>query len=143
MVKQKLEIEESDLGGGWVEAYYMNFPTLRAMVVQEGIPSLRTRLYEVAARGLEYVPQATQRLLAREHNVGSGDFIFCVPRSSLEANALLVRAVSEVLEDMEPGWISALEKARGSTGGDPDAMAFWSKVPIEAVLAVRERRTRL
>ena len=49
-----------------------------------------------------------------------------------------MRAVSEVLREMEAGWVSAVERARGSTD-DPDDAAFWSKVPIEAALATREQ----
>lgn len=130
-----MKVEERDLGGGWVEAYYSELPTFRGMAIQADIPPVRARLYELAAHGLACVPRSTQRLLAREYTPGRGNFVFFVPRSSAEASPLLVRAVGEVLREMEPGWISAVEGVRGSTDG-PDDMAFWSKVPIEAVLAV-------
>jgi len=139
----RLKVEERDLGGRWVEAYYSELPTFRGMAIQAGIPPVRARLYELAAHGLACVPQSTQRLLAREYTPGRGDFVFFVPRSSAEASPLLVRAVGEVLREMEPGWISAVQEVRGSTDG-PDDIAFWSKVPIEAVLAVAgDRHDRL
>lgn len=146
MTDPRLEVKERDLGGCWVEAYYLETRTGRHMAVQAGLPPLRVRLYGLAARGLGRVPRAEQRLLARENEkfkggAGAGAFVFCVPRDSSDASTLLVRAVSEVLRETEPGWVSAVEEVRASTD-DPDAVAFWSGAPIEAVLAARSTKNR-
>ena len=137
----RLKIEECELGAGWVEAYYLENEISRFMAIQEGIPDTRVRLYELAAHGLGHIPMSEQLRLAKPYE--DTDFMLFVPRNYSEANALIVRAVSEVFQEMEPGWVSAVEKARESTD-DPDSIAFWSKVPIEAVLAVLGNwRTRL
>ena len=100
------EVEERDLGGGWVEAYYLDLQTSRHMAIQAGLPPSRVRLYELAAHGLGHVPRSEQRRLARENEKhwGSraGGLIFYVPGGSSDASPLLVRAVSEVLRETEP-----------------------------------------
>lgn len=106
-----------------------------------GHSATRVRLYELAAHGLQRIPFSRQLRLARLYK--DTHFLLHIPRNQLEANALLVAAVAGVLDGMEPGWVAAVEGARGSRD-DPDAVAFWSRVPIEAVLAViGDRRTRL
>ena len=136
------EVEERDLGGCWVEAYYLDLQTSRHMAIQAGLAPVRGQLVQADAHGLDGVPQAEQRLLARENEKHKGSvsegLVFFVPCGSWDASPLLVRAVSGVLREMEPGWASAVDRARGSAD-DPDTAAFWSEVPIEAVLATRGR----
>lgn len=140
-VELGLEIEERDLGGGWVEAYYLDLGTLRAMAVQPGIDAERRRLWELVARGLEYVPREAQRLAGPAYKTGG--FVFLRPRRAADANVLAVRAVSKVLEELEPGWIAAVEDAR-RLADSPAVLAAWCEVPIEAVLAITgDWRTRL
>ena len=135
---RELEIEERDLGAGWVEAYYLQNDISRWMAIQEDIPDTRVRLYELAAHGLGRIPMSEQLWLASPYK--DTDFVFYVPRNCSDASALLVRAVSEAVREMEPGWVSAVEEAPGLSAGDPDGVAFWSEVPIEAVLAILDDR---
>ena len=140
-MRRGLEIEERNLGGGWVEAYYLRSDVSGCMAIQEGLPRARGRLYELAAHGLRRIPLSRQLRLARPYK--NTHFLLHVPRNHLEANPLVVEAVAEVLEGMEPEWASTVQRGCVSED-DPDAGAFWTRVPIEAVLAVMgDRRTRL
>ena len=131
-MSQKLEIEVCDLGGGWVEAYYFELQRIRAMCIQIGVPPERVRLYELVAHGLEHVPRRTRRLTGHALR---GGFVFLRPRDAREPDALAVRATSEVLEELEPEWIAAVEDAR-RFADSPEVITAWCGVPVEAVLAV-------
>lgn len=127
----ELLVEDRDLGGGWVEAYYYELRKFRAMAIQDGVRPERRRLWELVAEGLGRVP-AEALVLGRVHQAGG--FFFLAPREASEADRLAVAAVSEVLGDLEPGWVSAVEDAR-RLANSPDVVAAWSGVPVEAVLA--------
>lgn len=54
-----------------------------------------------------------------------------------------MRALSEVIEELEPEWVRAVEEAR-ALADKPAVLAAWCDLPIEAVLAVvGDWRTRL
>lgn len=137
----ELRIEGHDLGGNGLEAYYAELKNFRAIAIDTDAPE-RRRLWELVAHGLERVPQATRRLLGHTYPDRTG-FCFFAAGIHFDADALAVRAVSEVLEEMEPDWVSAVEDAR-RLADKPEVMAAWSGVPAEAVLAVLgDWRTRL
>lgn len=127
-----LVVEDRDLGGGWVEAYYFELRTFAAMAIQHGVRPERRRLWQLAAEGLGRVP--AEALSLGKHPFKTGGFFFLSPRGASEADALAVRAVAEVLREMEPGWVAAVEEAP-RLANSPDVVAAWAGVPVEAVLA--------
>ncbi len=140
-------IKQHELGGNNLEAYYFESKErpVRAMAIDPDVEPERRRLWELVAHGIERVPATTRLLIGNTHPPGGFYFFAAVDEGRPDAGAdpLAVRAVFEVLEEMEPGWVRAVKDAR-RLAESPEVMAAWSEVPIEAVLAVLGNwRTRL
>ncbi len=134
-------VEDYDLGGNNLEAYYHELETLRAMAVDVQDAD-RRRLWELVAHGIERVPYATRLLIGRRYKETRGFYFFGATKER-DADPLAVRAVAEVIAEMEPDWVRAVDDAR-SLADAPEVIAAWCEVPIEAVLAVIGNwRTRL
>lgn len=143
-MQRELVIEDYDLGGNNLEAYYCELEHLRAMAVDVQDPD-RRRLWELVAHGLEHVPGTTRHLIGRAGEPGGFYFFAAVDKRRPDAGAdpLAVRATFEVIEELEPDWVLAVEGARG-LADTPAVLAAWCGLPIEAVLAVLgDWRTRL
>lgn len=76
-----LVVEDRDLGGGWVEAYYFELRTFRAMAIQHGVRPERRRLWQLVAEGLGRVP--AEALVLGKHTYRTGGFFFLSPRPKL------------------------------------------------------------
>ena len=140
-MQPELEVRDYDLGGNHLEAYYFELEYLRAMAVDTQHPE-RRRLWELVAHGLEHVPHTTRLLIGRTAP-GTAGFYFFAAAEERDAEPLAVRAVAEVIAEMEPEWVQAVEDARG-LADSPDVLAAWCELPIEAVLAIIGNwRTRL
>lgn len=138
-----LRIEDFDLGGNGVEAYYFESPKIRAMAVVPQIEPARRRLWELVAHGMEYVPERVRRVLCNPGPPADGLFFFGLGGPEIVerpgADPLAIRAASEVIAAMEPAWVEAVEEARRMSDY-PRVMAAWCELPLEAVLAVLETR---
>ena len=143
-MQRELVVEDYYLGGNNLEAYYHELEDLRAMAIDAHEPE-RRRLWELVAHGLEHVPYTTRRLIGRSYKSG-GFYFFAASderRPDRGADPLAVRALSEVIEELKPGWVRAVEEAR-TFADKPAVIAAWCALPIEAVLAILEDwRTRL
>jgi hypothetical protein len=147
VVESELRVKDFALGGNNLEAYYFEQETegLRAMAIDPDVDPERRRLWELVAHGMERVPSTTRRLIGRAYESGGFYFFGAVDerRPDRGADPLAVRAVFEVIEELEPGWVQAVEEARGLADA-PAVLAAWCGLPIEAVLAVLGNwRTRL
>ncbi len=143
-MEKELKIRAHALGGNGCEAYYFEDEDrlLRAMAIDPDVEPERRRLWELVAHGIERVPATTRPLIGNTHPTTSGFYFFAATKAR-GADSLAVRAVSEVLEELEPGWVRAVKDAR-RLADSPEVIAAWSEVPIEAVLAVLGNwRTRL
>lgn len=114
---------------------------MREMAIEPSVEAERRRLWELAAHDIERVPDMTRRLIGRSYSPGGCYFFWAADES--KADPLAVRAVAEVVSEMEPDWVQAVEDAR-KLADSPDVLAAWCELPIEAVLAVLgDWRTRL
>lgn len=134
-----LEIEDRHLGGNNLEAYYSELPQFRALAIDPQIAPERRRVWEMVAHGMQHVPEEARRLCGTSGPKGTG-FIFFGPEGPeiVErpgADPLAVRAIVEVIEELAPDWVEAVEQAR-FVADAPEVIAAWSEVPIEAVFAV-------
>lgn len=142
-MENELRIKDHELGGNGLEAYYFEREErgLRAMAIDPNVDPERRRLWELVAHGIERVPSATCRLLGNTHPPGG--FYFFGAAKARDADPLAVRALTEVIAEMEPDWVRDVEDAR-ALADLPEVLAAWSEVPMEAVLAIIGNwRTRL
>lgn len=133
-VERELLVEDRDLGNN-LEAYYLELENLRTMTVEDVWLPERRRLWELVAHGIERVPGTTRRLIGRAYSTVG--FCFFAAAKECAADPLAVRAVFEVLEELEPDWVRAVEDAR-RLADSPEVLAAWCGLPIEAVLAILE-----
>lgn len=132
-MQRELRVEDYYLGGN---TYYHELEDLIAMAIDTHEPE-RRRMWELVAHGLERVPYTTRRLIGRTHAPG-GLYFFAAcdeRRPDRGADPLAVRALCEVIEELEPGWVGAVEEAR-ALADSPAVIAAWCALPIEAVLAI-------
>lgn len=72
---------------------------MRAIAI-DGTPPERRRMWELVAHGMASVPSTTRRLIGTVRGRG---FCFFGAHVAKQADPLAVRALAEVIRDMEPG----------------------------------------
>ncbi len=119
-----LEVWERDMGGGWLEAYYMGSPGVPVLVVEPDLDAERRRLWELVAHGFTLA--------------GEPDRFFCLghrPGNAGDVQPEVLAALRLVLWAVEPEWAEAVRDAR-RVADCPRVVAAFAGVPFEVALAL-------
>ncbi len=121
-------IDDYDLGGGRLEAFYTEDPG-PAMAIQIGLDEPARQMRELEAYGYCVRPPRRDRFCLR-------------PRSMREVDGLSVAAIRRVVDRMRPEWVEEVREACRMSP-DPRWIAAWCELRVEVVMAallnLRER----
>jgi len=143
---RKLVVEDWELGGNGLEAFYTEQP-FPAMAIQPDLDPAVKRAWELVGHWLhEYATDRQKsrlfvRMSAREDDDRRNVLMWKVGELK-DIRPWVRRALREVVDDLEPGWVKAVEEA--SRAADTAYLASaYSGVPLAAVVAIRDNlRTR-
>jgi len=119
-----LEVWERDLGGGWLEAYYMGSPDVPVLAVEPGLDADRQRLWELVAHGFTLAGEP-DRFICLAHR----------PGNAADVKPEVLGALRLVLWAVEPEWAAAVMDAR-RVADCPRVVAAFAGVPFEVALAL-------
>lgn len=124
-MERYLCIEEREIGSQNLEAMYTEIPSPAGMAICSGLDGQTWRMWELVAHGLfGYRDPAPLRKLCYAFDSWQ--------RVDFEA----VMALSEVMEEMEPGWLAAVSEAR-TLSDNPRFLSAWTGLHPYSVLAAQ------